>query len=175
MNDAKKQTKSITIRLDESDLADWAAAQNSPVTSIRMAMKICILQFGKNADLPDAILQSKFGNGNFTTLSQKSDVCNTSVSNKSSSMAYNESEQNSKKVRQTQAAVDASQPEQNPVQMDKNYQQTQMMQQPRQAMPTMETSQPTQPMQQQPDMQAHTNINQNQSGAGMSDSLASLL
>lgn len=59
-NDEKK---SITVRLDEPDLCEWAAAQSSATSSIRTAIKICILQFGKNADLLDSIITDCFANG----------------------------------------------------------------------------------------------------------------
>lgn len=62
MSDSEK--KSVTIRLDEPDLIEWAAAQSSAVASIRMAVKICMLQYGKNVDLLDAILRAQFGNPN---------------------------------------------------------------------------------------------------------------
>lgn len=57
------EKKSVTIRLDEPDLVEWAASQSAAVASIRMAVKICILQYGKDVDLLDAILRAQFGNG----------------------------------------------------------------------------------------------------------------
>lgn len=70
MGDENK--KSVTIRLDEPDLCDWVASQSSAVASIRMAVKICMLQYGKDMDLLDAILMDKFGTGQ-TMLGQTSD------------------------------------------------------------------------------------------------------
>lgn len=60
--------KSVTIRLDEPDLYEWAASQSSATASIRTAIKICILQFGKNADLLDSIISDRFGNGSSNEL-----------------------------------------------------------------------------------------------------------
>lgn len=60
--------KSVTIRLDEPDLMEWADSQSSALASIRMAIKICILQYGKNIDLLDAILKAQFGDINNTNV-----------------------------------------------------------------------------------------------------------
>jgi hypothetical protein len=79
MSDSEK--KSVTIRLDEPDLVEWAASQSAAVASIRMAVKICILQYGKDVDLLDAILQAQFGNnGSNTSVRQTSDKSQSALS-----------------------------------------------------------------------------------------------
>lgn len=61
MSDKPRKTKSITVRLEEQDMAEWAAAQNSPASSVRMAIKSCMLLYGMKEDLPEAVLKKQYG------------------------------------------------------------------------------------------------------------------
>lgn len=96
MGDSEK--KSVTIRLDEPDLIEWAASQSAAVASIRMAVKICILQYGKDVDLLDAILRAQFGNE--STVRQTSEKNQNGFSQRKSLTEQIESDNNQNIVTQ---------------------------------------------------------------------------
>lgn len=106
MGDSEK--KSVTIRLDEPDLIEWAASQSAAVASIRMAVKICILQYGKDVDLLDAILRAQFGTGTEQNVRQTSEKSQNSFSQKQAITEQISSDNNQNIV--TQPTQSAPQP-----------------------------------------------------------------
>jgi len=55
------EKRSVTIRLDDEPiLAKWIAAQDSPVSSIKAAIKMCIYKYGNEKDLVDAVIMQQF-------------------------------------------------------------------------------------------------------------------
>ena len=166
MGDSEK--KSVTIRLDEPDLIEWAASQSAAVASIRMAVKICILQYGKDVDLLDAILRAQFGNEN--SVRQTSDKNQNGFSQRQTLTEQIESDNNQNIVTQQQIEPTSnnqqSYPQQNMHQPMDNSQMNQGMN------PQMQN-----PMngQGQPMNQQMPNPNMNGQQGHMSSSLQSLL
>lgn len=166
MGDSEK--KSVTIRLDEPDLIEWAASQSAAVASIRMAVKICILQYGKDVDLLDAILRAQFGNE--FTVRQTSEKNQNGFSQRQTLTEQIESDNNQNIVTQQQIEPTSnnqqSYPQQNMHQPMDNSQMNQGMN------PQMQN-----PMngQGQPMNQQMPNPNMNGQQGHMSSSLQSLL
>lgn len=126
MSDEKK---SVTIRIDEADLAEWIASQSSPVASIRMAIKICMLKFGKDMDLSDAILISQFGNGN---TSLNSNTKNKPVAQPAQTQSQPQTSAQQTSAQQTSAQQQPAQAQaiqQQPVQQPQTQSQPQQLQQ----------------------------------------------
>lgn len=61
MAKVKDEPKSITIRIDEDDMKQWVIAQASPTASVRMAVRMAILQYGQSGDLLNAVLKEAVG------------------------------------------------------------------------------------------------------------------
>lgn len=175
MGDSEK--KSVTIRLDEPDLIEWAASQSAAVASIRMAVKICILQYGKDVDLLDAILRAQFGNEN--SVRQTSDKNQNGFSKKQTLTEQIESDNNQNIVTQQQIEPTSNNQQSYPQQnMNQNMHQPMDNPQMNQGMnPQMQNfmNGQGQPMNQQMQIPNPNMNGQQRQGQGMSSSLQSLL
>lgn len=177
------EKKSVTIRLDEPDLVEWAASQSAAVASIRMAVKICILQYGKDVDLLDAILRAQFGNGENSVRPMSDKNQNTSIPKKPISEQI-ESDNNQNNVGQDVHSYPQSNPQMNGQgqnqQMVNPNQGNQMMGNQQMMNPQMnpqmgnQMNQPNNQPMMNPQMGNQMGGNPNQT-PGMSSSLSSLL